>query len=252
MAQSIFETKFLPYQSQLIPLAALFAKMGSELESERANTLLAQWYWSGVFGELYGSAVETLFARDMVEVPAWIDGGPEPRTLVEANFAPERLLSLRTRGSAAYKGIYVMLLKEGARDFRTGETSSLLNYFDTAVDIHHIFPKDWCLSQEPPIDSRVFDSVINKTPLTAKTNRMIGGVAPSAYLEKLEQRDAVSLDESLKSHLIDPMSLRSNDFFGFFEHRQKELLAKVVAAMGKESVSQPSEADIEDGLASYE
>ena len=246
VTQSVFETKFLPYQSQLVPLAALFAKMGSELESERASSLLARWYWSGVFGELYGSTVETLFARDMLEVPTWIEGGKLPRTLIDANFAPERLLSLRTRGSAAYKGIYVLLLKEGAKDFRTGEPSSLHNYFDTAVDIHHIFPKKWCLGQTPPIDVKVFDSVVNKTPLTATTNRMIGGVAPSEYIAKLEKSDAVNLDDSLGSHLIDPPLLRSDDFEQFFERRQAELLAKVETAMGKQSISEPSEADIVD------
>jgi len=53
---------------------------------------------------------------------------------VDAVFAPARLLSLRTRGSAAYKGIYALLLREGARDVRTGEPSNVQNYFDERID----------------------------------------------------------------------------------------------------------------------
>jgi predicted DNA-binding transcriptional regulator YafY len=33
--------------------------------------MLVRWYWNGVFGELYGSTVETRVARDFMEVPAW-------------------------------------------------------------------------------------------------------------------------------------------------------------------------------------
>ena len=48
----------LPYSSQLIPLAAIFA-YDNEKKDKRAfilghnKELLAQWYWCGVMGELY-------------------------------------------------------------------------------------------------------------------------------------------------------------------------------------------------------
>jgi hypothetical protein len=94
-----------------------------------------------VFGELHAGTTETRFARDLPELVAWIKGSPEePRTVQEAQFASDRLLTLRTRGSAAYKGIYALLLKEGALDWRTGEPANVTNYFDDAIDIHHIFP----------------------------------------------------------------------------------------------------------------
>ena len=56
-------------------------------------------------------------------------------------------------------------------------------YFDEAIDIHHIFPKAWCEKQK--IKPSVYNSIVNKTPLTARTNRVIGGRAPSEYLERL-------------------------------------------------------------------
>jgi hypothetical protein len=55
-----------------------------------------------------------------------------------------RLGMAGTRGSAAYKGIHALLLKAGALDWRTGEPANVTNYFDDAIDIHHIFPRAWC------------------------------------------------------------------------------------------------------------
>jgi hypothetical protein len=65
-------------------------------------------------------------------------------TVKEASFDPERLNTLRTRNSAAYKGIYALLMRDGGKDFRTGEPINIQTYFDDSIDIHHIFPQDWC------------------------------------------------------------------------------------------------------------
>ena len=240
--QSVFDWKFLPYNTQVVPLAVLFTVLGRRAEDQGIYDRLARWYWCGVFGELYGSSTETRFARDLPDVLAWIDGGPEPRTIQEANFAPERLLTLQTRRSAAYRGIYVMLLKEGAMDFRTGEASNLQTYFDEAIDIHHIFPRSWC--KEHGIEGRFWNSIVNKTPLTARTNRIIGGNAPSQYLSSLERNHEVSqeaLDRSLHSHLIEPELIRGDDFDEFFRTRSRRLLDGIMRHMGKRLESDPSE-----------
>ena len=115
--QHLFDTKFLPYGTQLIPLAAILAVLDKDGQVAGAQEKLARWYWCGVFGELYGGTTETRFSWDLPEVMSWIRGpGPQPRTVTEAQFAPGRLMTLRTRGSAAYKGIYALLMKEGALD----------------------------------------------------------------------------------------------------------------------------------------
>ena len=54
----------LPYQSQIVPLAAILADIGKVEEHEAIRAKLVRWYWNGVFGELYGSAVESRIARD--------------------------------------------------------------------------------------------------------------------------------------------------------------------------------------------
>lgn len=241
--QHIHSVVDLPYQTQLVPLAAIFAELGKG--SDHAGNLkqIARWYWCGIFGELYGSAVESRFAKDILEVPVWLKGGAEPTTVKEGQLRADRLDTMRTRLSAAYKGIHALLMREGARDFRSGQAFDLTVFFDEDVDIHHIFPKDWCEKRKIP--PTIYDTVINKTPLGYRTNRIIGGVAPSEYLSKLESGKKAangqvidppiapgSLDGYLKSHCIDPDKLRSDDFEGFLAARRKALLKLVADATG--------------------
>ena len=228
----------LPYQSQIVPLAAIIADIGDAWEHESHRSKLVRWYWNGVFGELYGSAVESRIARDFMEVPAWLNGGPEPSTVSETIFRADRLKTMRMRLSAAYKGVNALLMKEGAQDFRSGQKFDHTVFFGENVDIHHVFPQDWCKKQG--IQPAVYDSIINKTPLSFRTNRLIGGVAPSEYLAKLEKGDgktpaieSTKVDAFLRSHLIDPDTLRSDRFDSFMADRQKRLLRLIEQATGK-------------------
>ena len=228
----------LPYQSQIVPLAAIIADIGEAWEHEANRAKLVRWYWNGVFGELYGSAVETRIARDFMEVPTWLQGGAEPSTVSETMFRADRLKTMRMRLSAAYKGVNALLMKEGAQDFRSGQKFDHTVFFGENVDIHHIFPQDWCKKQG--IKPAVFDSIINKTPLSFRTNRIIGGVAPSEYLAKLEKGDKATppidpqkLDAYLRSHLIDPALAHDNSFEAFMADRQKQLLGLIEQATGK-------------------
>ena len=230
----------LPYQSQVVALAAILAELGEAWEHEAVRAKLMRWYWNGVFGELYGSAVESRIARDFTEVPVWVSGGPEPTTVSETIFRADRLKTMRMRLSAAYKGMNALLMKEGTQDFRSGQKFDHTVFFGENVDIHHIFPQDWCRKQGIP--ASVYDSIINKTPLSYRTNRIIGGVAPSEYLAKLEKGDGKTppipserLDTYLSSHLIDPHLLRSDAFEAFLVDRQKRLLALIERATGKEA-----------------
>jgi len=149
---------------------------------------LSRWFWCGVFGELYGGAVETRIGNDVEELLAWVESGAEPRTVTEANFQPNRLNSLRSRLSPAYKGLNVLMQREGSKDLFWKASIRDLEADEVAIDIHHIFPKQWC--QERGLKVADYDSIINKTPISYKANRMIGGNAPSHYLRVLQNQQA--------------------------------------------------------------
>lgn len=246
--QGLFSAYDLPYRTQLVPLAAALAMVGDVGETDGARAKLARWFWCGVFGELYGGATESRFAKDVVDLVAWLrDGGPEPSTVIDASFPAGRLLTLKTRNSAAYKGVHALLLVQGGLDFRTGHTIDTQTYFDEAIDIHHVFPQKWCL--EKGIERRRFNSIINKTPISAKTNRIIGGNAPSSYLAKLEKQAGIEvarMDDILGSHLIDPSYLRADDYEGYFAARSEALLVQIERAMGKQVQRNVTEVTSED------
>lgn len=234
MEQNVFSKRDIPYPSQLIPLAAILVELGPKAHNQMVRQKIAQWYWCGVFGELYGAATETRFAKDLPQVINWLNGGDEPDTVSEAAFDPDRLLTMRTRNSAAYKGVHVLLMREGCRDFMSGVPIDLQTYYSESIDIHHIFPRAYCRKNNIPKD--LCNSIINKTPLSSKTNRAIGGNAPTVYLEFLETEEQIApeiLDEVLKTHLIDVDALRSNDFHTFFEKRKQALYYKALKAMGR-------------------
>ena len=234
----IYRVADILYQSQLVPLAAIFAEIGNNWENAAVRDNISQWFWNGVFGELYGSTTESRFARDIAEVPAWLNGMDLPTTITDSVFRADRLLTMRTRLSAAYKGVNALLMKVGARDFRSGQEFDHTIFFDENVDIHHIFPRDWCKKQGIP--ASVYDSIINKTPLTARTNRILGGNAPSVYLARLEKGtigsppiSAIDIDTYLGTHLIDAALLRADNFDGFFETRKSALLTLIENATGQ-------------------
>jgi len=259
--QRIFRYGDLPYTTQLVPLAAIFGWLEDRVEPYESLQRLRRWFWCGVLGEMYGGGTETRFALDLEDCVAWIEDLPdssEPRTVQAAQFQAERLLTLRTRNSAAYKGLYALQMKQRALDFRTGQPIDVHAYMEHAIDIHHIFPRHWC--NRHGIDAGVANCIVNKTALDARTNRRIGGSAPSVYLSRVEGRDSIEphvLDGFLRSHDIDPVALRQNDFGHFFNRRFEKLLGHVERAMGKpvnrrpdrdESPFVEGETDIESGV----
>jgi hypothetical protein len=239
--QKIFKARDLPYRTQLVPLATMFVDLGKDGETEGARQRFARWYWCGVLGELYGGAIESRFARDLPEVVAMVRGeAVEPITIQESSFQSNRLLTLRTRNSSAYKGLYALLMRDGGRDFRTGEPIEAQTFFDDKIDIHHIFPEKWCKAAR--IGPGTYNSVINKTALSARTNRQIGGRAPSKYLPAIERAAGIGparMDEILRSHCVSPAKLRADRFWEFYAARAEELLQRIESATGKSITREP-------------
>ncbi|WP_424492729.1 GmrSD restriction endonuclease domain-containing protein [Salinimicrobium sp. GXAS 041] len=230
----IFKSRDLPYSTQLVPLSVIIGRLENELSNDGVKQKIMRWYWNGILGELYGGANETRFAKDAVEVVDWIKGGEEPTTIKDAYFAEDRLWTLRTRNSAAYKGIFVLQMQNGAKDFKSGDEVEWTNYYDEAIDVHHIFPQKWC--EENGIKPATYNSILNKTPLTARTNRMIGGRAPSVYLatvKKQGQIDDKRLQEILRSHFVNKQLLEKDSFDDFLNDRKESIIYAVEKATGK-------------------
>ena len=243
--ERIFTSRDLPYTTQLIPLAAICTILmeGNKIKVTNVKNKIKQWYWNGVFGEMYGSANETRYANDIVQVNDWIkDEDNLPKTIQESYFNPTRLLGLQTRQSAAYKGIMALILKNHSQDFISGREMDFTVYKSENIDIHHIFPRAYCETNNLP--RRKWNSIINKTPISYSTNREIGGVAPSKYLGKIEKKGQVypsTLDAYLETHWIAPILVRTDNFDQFIIDRAKMLLDAIQRATGRTITGRDSE-----------
>jgi hypothetical protein len=242
--ESFYSRKEIPYGTQIVPLAAVLSYLEDRWLEPRIYDKLSQWFWCGVLGELYGGAVETRIANDYEQLINWFeDDNAIPRTVADANFQTSRFFTLKPRLSAAYKGINILVLRNDAKDWFWKAGIKELDVDEVSLDIHHIFPKDWCIKHHIPKDS--YDCILNKTPISYKANRKIGGYAPSVYLPKLQKEKTVDLSDSemnelLRTHLVSAEFLRNDDYEGFIRDRSKKLSQLIESVIGK-AVSEAEE-----------
>lgn len=249
--QGIYSNNDLPYSSQLIPLAAIFA-FDNEKKDNRAFILgsnkekLVKWYWCGVLGELYGGANEARFALDIANIFEWIKDDVTPDTVNRSNFQPNRLLSMQTRNSAAYKGVMALIMQDSPLDFMSGEKMSVATYLEEDTDIHHIFPEAHCQSMGYP--KQKWNSVVNKTPIYASSNRSIGGRAPSEYVKTMKNKGLSDemVATAISSHKVDYKLLVTDQFDAYFTDRAIKLLDRIELATGKKVSGRDSEETIKE------
>lgn len=247
--QYVFRKRDLPYTTQLIPLSAICAVIGTAtFNLPSTQKILAKWFWCGIMGEMYGGANETRYATDIEDVVAEIQGKEsQNRTINAAYFSATRLLSLQTRNSAAYKGIMALVYREQCRDFMQGITMDIVKSMDESPDIHHIFPEAYC--KKMGLDKSKWNSIVNKTPLLPASNRQIGGDAPSVYsgnIMKKAEIDEAELRFRIESHLVNYDYLIADDFDHYFIARAKAILKVIEAAMGKTIADKGSEQTIKE------
>ena len=247
----------LPYSSQLIPLgvicALLYENNNLISNSDSVRQKVKQWYWCCVFSKYYeNGANDTRFFGDITNFMNWINSGDTPSLIKDFEFDLSKFKDITSNSGALFNGIIALLVKNSCKDFANGRIiKDLYKNGDIAVEIHHIFPKNSYQRQYP----KLIESVINKTPLSKKTNGILGDIAPSKYLEKIvtgedsadlnrrrtkksatELVSEENLEIYLKSHLIDKEDLENDNFKNFICHRAKKVLKAIFNATGKEFV----------------
>jgi hypothetical protein len=153
---------------------------------------------------------------------------------------------MQTRNSAAYKGIMALILQDSPLDFMTGNRMDIASYIDEEADIHHIFPQTYCEKMNYPRNK--WNSVINKTPIYATSNRSIGGHAPSVYIGTMANKglDEQMIHKAIVSHKINYEYLAANDFDKYFIDRAIRLLDRIEKATGKAISGRDSEETIRE------
>lgn len=230
--------KWLPYPTMLVPLAAVLAKIGPNKGPEAGahRERLKRWFWCAVFGQAYESSTNSQTAKDYGELVAWLNGGLAPASVTELRFDPMALHDVTPRQRAIYRGTMCLILGAGggARDFHTQAVITGALMEQHGIDDHHIFPAAY-LAKAGVTQSRVRDSVLNRTLIDRTSNQVISARAPSVYLGEMRKATDFPLDTVLSSHLLPTGSespLLTDDFEAFFDWRRNRLWQEIQRATG--------------------
>lgn len=234
-------SRYLPYVSILPAFAAaqIWVRTLPANRQLTAQRKLRHWYWASVFTNRYSGSVESTSARDFLDLKNWFEDDTQEPGLIAEFKSQFRHLELRRetrRGTSVYNGIFNLLVLRGAQDWATG----VVPQYDD-LDDHHIVPQSW--GREHPLDTSI-DSILNRTPLTADTNRnVINDRLPNEYLpELIENNGENTARATLESHLISPAALdillrnpfTPSDYEAFLTERQRTIQEAIENLLVKE------------------
>jgi len=247
--EGIYSDKNMPSMGVVTAFSVIMSFLGPKTRDNEIRRKLRRWFWCVFYNPYYGNGTDKTLSIDVPEVIGWLQGGQEPRSVEKCYIYQDSIGSARKKGKSAFAtALTTRIMKENPVDFATGNklTGHLIG--DGKFDMHHVFPKKWCIDNA--IDENLFESIINKTPLSFMTNRHIGGAAPSEYLRKIETAFNLSsyeLDSFIRSHQINPIHLRNDDFDAFYRERLQALTQFVESDIGRRVLTTPE--PIEDNSA---
>lgn len=191
---------FVPYPS-IIPAFASIKYYVDCLDTPKKldiQTKIRKWYWASVFTNRYSSSVESTSAKDFQDLKKWFEDDYEVPAVYNdfvSNYNSIDLKQDNPKGSAIYNAIFNLFVINEARDWATFD----LPEYDS-LDDHHIVP--YSVFRETAGSS--INSILNRTPLSADTNRkIIRTRMPNEYLKEMfENNDPEKVYAVLASHLI--------------------------------------------------
>ncbi|MEU2425342.1 DUF262 domain-containing protein [Streptomyces sp. NPDC007851] len=216
--------KSLPFSTVLVPLSVFFAAEGSKsvkcsgLQREK----IEKWFWRTCFARRYSSGVLRNLKTDIEEM-AKLRESPEDSKLgdfacsVTSEFFLENSLNV---GTVNTKTFILLLARERPISFVGGQQVALdevLRDYNRS-EYHHIYPKDF-LKGHPGVNE---NAIANFAFISSIDNKILGGVAPSVYKERM---DAGRFEDICERAFL-PESTWSDDPTAFLRDRADILSEK--------------------------
>ncbi|MFE3555284.1 DUF262 domain-containing protein [Streptomyces sp. NPDC059193] len=228
--------KWLPYGMLLTPMAAVWDKQRELKPLERSQALrrLQQFFWASTFTTNYDQGANSQMGADYSRLAKWVSTGEgeAPEAIDELHISATTLRTATVRRKALYSGLICLLVKNKAADFHTGQ--SMTPTRTSEAESHHIFPKAY-LAKQPGSESS--ELILNRSLIDGETNRIIGSLAPSMYIEKMKTAyGAQRLTDVLASHAIasqQASGLLTNDYTTFLNERLEIVIQFIEEATGK-------------------
>lgn len=230
--------KWLPYQTMLVPLAAVLAMMGQKkgVLTGVYREKLKRWFWCAVFGQAYESASNTQSAKDFLDLVNWLKEDKLPDTVKLVRFDPKTLLDITPRQRSIYRGVICLVLStgSGARDFHTHSMIDAKLINEQSIDDHHIFP-DAFLQKIGVVSQRNRDCILNRTLIDRITNQLISNRAPSDYMAEMRHTKGFPFETILSSHLLpvgQDSPFWSDNYKAFLAWRQERIWREIKQVTG--------------------
>ncbi len=223
----VFHESRLPTGAVVTVLAALLARTGKKRGPEMTDAI-RRWYWTSIFAERYSRATDSKMHDDFRDMLEYLEGRKDsPRVFEEAKrrILDDSEFSLRdasVTGSAIYRGVLSLVALEGPRDFASNDAIEF-----NKLDDHHIFPKAF-LKKEFGRSGADANTILNRTLISASTNRRIKDKRPSEYIESVIPEKFRT--KILASHLINTeaeAAMKDDDYDAFIEAREKEIVRRI-------------------------
>lgn len=242
-AHGVATKRWLPYSMILVPMAAVWPEVKAlkPLERAHAEKRLSQFFWCTTFMTNYDQGANSQAGADYGRLKKWLfnEGVEAPEAVSGFSLNESTLMQATVRRKALHAGVMSLTIKSGAKDFYSGETMTAARIKERRIDSHHIFPKAY-LS-----DLKKSELILNRALIDSETNKIIGKMAPSKYLLKMETvHDQDKIADVLESHAIDPYSsaaLHSDDYDRFLEERLLAVVELIEDATGCSVVRDISE-----------
>lgn len=239
------KSDYVPYPSIIPAFAAIKSYLeNSKLKSQiDAHSKIRKWYWSSIFTNRYSSSVESTSAKDFQDMKKWFDDDIAQPSMVDEFIEMYKSLDFisdNQKGSAIYNAIFNLFVINEARDWSTFE----LPEYDK-LDDHHIVPN----AAFKKIAGSSINSILNRTPLSSKTNRhIIGARMPNVYLKEMfDNNDEKKVYRVLESHLLSKKAVdillrepfTKSDWDEFLEERKHSIIQAIENKLIKETLPTP-------------
>lgn len=219
----VFNIKYLPYPSMLIPLTKFFAThraMGDAYTNKQREKLV-KWFWKVGFSKHYSNAIDTKIPKDIEDMEKLREDENANVFNFKYTFNSEYFDNKFNVNTITTKVFIALLANHNPKSFISGSPIDLQRKLRIGykTEFHHIFPQKHL--ERLGVDKSDINKLVNFCFLSKSDNNQIKDLDPKEYKRLIEKPDVV-----LKSAICpsDTFDLAYEDFI---EQRSKILLEEV-------------------------
>jgi hypothetical protein len=208
----------LPYTALLVPLAAFFAvPHGKGLKVTAAQRrFLLSWFWKACFSRRYSAGVIRNLNRDIEEAVKLRTGVKTDLASFNAGVEPEFFTSQTFTLGTVHTNVFILMLADlDPLTFVSGSPIGLGQVLQAynRNEFHHVYPRAYLKDQGR--DTSEINRIVNFVFMSSTDNKTLGGVAPSQYRDKMDEK----LVPKILEHSACPASIFDDDFDAFANDR---------------------------------